>query len=46
MNVLMEQITREAPEATFTVESRPSGPSVRWLADEGYLPGKSAAKQA
>ena len=38
MSALMEQITRMAPGATFTVESRPSKPSVRWLSSRAICP--------
>ena len=37
MENLLDTLLEQCPQATFTLENRNCGASLRWLADRGYL---------
>ena len=37
MEAVLDAVLREAPEATFTIENQDALPSLRWLAQQGYI---------
>lgn len=37
MDAAISRILELSPQATFTIESRPAGPSMEWLANHGYI---------